>query len=88
VDPPESSASFVSTAIPYVNGPPHIGSAFEAVLADALARYNRARGRDVFFLSGTDDDGLKNVEAAEELGISVQSLVDDNADTSSLSKNL
>jgi methionyl-tRNA synthetase len=79
MDPPQGVTSFVSTAIPYVNAPPHIGFAFEVVLADAIARYRRARGRDVFFLSGTDDNSLKNVEAAEQRGIPVQTLVNENA---------
>ena len=71
---------YISTAIPYVNARPHIGFAFEAVLADAVARYHRARGRDVFFLTGTDDNSLKNVEAAEQLGVSTRELVEQNAE--------
>ena len=71
---------YLSTAIPYVNSTPHIGFAFEAVLSDALARYHRARGRDVFFLSGTDDNSLKNVEAAAKLGTTTEELVERNAE--------
>jgi methionyl-tRNA synthetase len=59
---------FISTSIPYVNGPPHVGFAWELVLADTLARYHRSRGRDVRFVTGTDDNSLKNVQAAERAG--------------------
>jgi methionyl-tRNA synthetase len=59
---------FISTSIPYVNGAPHVGFAWELVLADVLARYHRARGRRVFFLTGSDDNSLKNVRAAEADG--------------------
>ena len=70
---------FISTAIPYVNARPHIGFAFEIVVTDAVARYQRAGGREVFFLTGTDDNSLKNVHAARELGVPVAHLVDENA---------
>jgi methionyl-tRNA synthetase len=70
---------FISTAIPYVNARPHIGFAFEIVVTDAVARYQRARGREVFFLTGTDDNSLKNVHAAREIGVPVEHLVDQNA---------
>jgi methionyl-tRNA synthetase len=56
---------FVTSAIPYVNAEPHLGHALELVQSDALARYERARQRDVRFCSGTDDNSLKNVRAAE-----------------------
>jgi len=56
---------FISTAIPYVNADPHVGFAFEFVMTDAVARYKRLLGKDVFFISGTDDNALKNVQAAE-----------------------
>jgi methionyl-tRNA synthetase len=71
---------FISTAIPYVNARPHVGFAFEAVVADAIARYKRARGCDVYFLSGSDDNSLKNVAAAREQGLPVETLVRINAD--------
>jgi methionyl-tRNA synthetase len=70
---------FISTAIPYVNARPHIGFAFEIVLTDVVARYHRARGRDVFFLTGTDDNSLKNVQAAQKAGIPIEELVENNA---------
>ena len=75
-----TSFAFISTAIPYVNAQPHVGFAFEAVLADSIARYWRARGRDVVFLSGTDDNSLKNVAAARARGIPTQDLVRENGD--------
>ncbi len=57
---------FISTSIPYVNAAPHIGHAEEFVQADVVARHRRLKGADVFFLSGTDDNALKNVLKAEE----------------------
>lgn len=59
---------FISTAIPFVNSLPHLGFALELCIADALARHARARGREVWFVSGTDDHSLKNVLAAERAG--------------------
>src|SRR3989338_3267185 len=67
---------YLTTAIPYVNASPHIGFALEAVQADCLARFYRALGYDVFFATGTDENSLKNVQAAEAEGITVQKLVD------------
>jgi methionyl-tRNA synthetase len=67
---------FVSTAIPYVNAAPHLGFALEVILADAIARHARARGRDVYFVSGTDDHSLKNVRAAEEAGVSTAAFIE------------
>lgn len=80
MDPCSPERVYISTAIPYVNARPHIGFAFEAVVSDAVARYHRARGKDVFFVTGTDDNSLKNVEAAEQLGVSTRELVDENAE--------
>lgn len=70
---------YVTTAIPFVNARPHIGFALEAVLTDALARYQRQRGRDVRFLTGSDENSLKNVLAAEKEGIPTAELVARNA---------
>src|SRR5689334_4740305 len=67
---------YVTTAIPYVNGKPHIGFALETILTDSLARYHRLTGDDVWFLTGTDENALKNVQAAEREGISTRELVD------------
>jgi len=73
-----SKSAFISTAIPYVNARPHIGHAFEFVQTDAMARYLRLTGRDVFFLTGSDENSLKNVRAAQDEGISTQALCDRN----------
>jgi methionyl-tRNA synthetase len=70
---------YVTTAIPYVNARPHIGFAFEAILTDALARYHRQRGEDVRFLTGADENSLKNAQAAEKEGVSTAELVARNA---------
>lgn len=71
---------FVTTAIPYVNAKPHIGHALEYVQADAYVRSLRLRGEDVFFLTGTDDNALKNVRAAEEAGRSIEDYIAENAE--------
>lgn len=73
------SRFYVTTTIPYVNSRPHLGFALELVQADVLARRARQAGRDVRFLTGTDDNSLKNVLAAEAEGVPVQELVDRNA---------
>jgi methionyl-tRNA synthetase len=70
---------YITTAIPYVNSKPHLGFAQECVETDALARYHRLKGQDVRFLTGTDDNSLKNVQAAERQGLPVQELVNANA---------
>jgi methionyl-tRNA synthetase len=70
---------YLSTALPYVNYAPHAGFALEIIQADVVARYHRSLGEDVFFLTGTDENSLKNVQAAKKEGISVKKLVDRNA---------
>lgn len=70
---------YITTAIDYVNARPHIGHAFEKVLADALARYHKQKGDDVFFLTGTDENAQKNAQAAKELNIPVKKFVDENS---------
>jgi methionyl-tRNA synthetase len=67
---------YVTTAIPYVNARPHLGFALEIVQADVLARHRRLRGDRVRFLTGTDDNSLKNLQAAEAEGVPVAELVD------------
>lgn len=69
---------YITTAIPYVNAPPHIGHALEFVQTDILARYHRLRGDKTFLATGADENALKNVQAAEKEGISTQKLVDKN----------
>jgi methionyl-tRNA synthetase len=66
----------VMTAIPYVNGKPHIGHALELVEADVLARHRRQRGDEVRFQTGTDDNAMKNVQGAEAEGITPQAYVE------------
>lgn len=70
---------YVTTSIPYVNGDPHVGFALEAVQCDTLARYHRQIGDDTRFLSGTDENALTNVQAAEREGIGIRELVDRNS---------
>ncbi len=70
---------FVTTTIPYVNAPPHIGFALELVQADVTARYHRLVGRGVRFQTGTDENAFKNVLSAQARGIVVQRLVDENS---------
>jgi methionyl-tRNA synthetase len=64
-----SDPFYITTAISYPNGPPHIGHAYEAIAADAIARFQRARGRDVRFQTGTDEHGLKMAQAARAEGV-------------------
>ena len=71
---------YITTAIPYVNARPHIGFALELVQTDAFARYHRALGMDVRFLTGTDENALKNVQAAEAAGTSTREFVDRNSE--------
>ena len=70
---------YVTTAIDYVNAEPHIGHAFEKVIADALARYKKSKGDKVFFLTGVDENAQKNVQAAEAAGVAVKEFIDKNA---------
>jgi len=70
---------YITSAIPYVNAKPHIGHALEFVQADTIARYHKLLGDEVLYLCGSDENALKNVQAAEEEGIGVQELVDKNA---------
>ncbi len=69
---------YITTAIPYVNAAPHLGHILEYVQTDVIARYHRLLNKDVFFLTGTDENSLKNVQAAEKKGISVQELCNQN----------
>ena len=68
---------YITTSIPYTNAPPHIGFALEAVQADVLARYHRNLGEDVFFLTGTDEHGIKTLRVAREAGRDVKDFADE-----------
>jgi len=70
---------YISTAIAYTSGKPHIGNTYEIVLADAIARYKRLKGFDVYFQTGTDEHGEKIQLKAEEKGVTPQEFVDDVA---------
>lgn len=68
---------YITTAIHYPNGRPHIGHAYEMVAADAIARFQRQAGRDVLFQTGTDEHGLKMVQAARDRGVPVREFADE-----------
>jgi methionyl-tRNA synthetase len=70
---------YLTTSIAYVNGAPHIGYALELAQADAVARWRRAQGDEVYFLTGTDEHGAKIARAADAAGIAPQALADANA---------
>jgi len=70
---------YITTAIPYVNGAPHIGHAYEFVITDTIARYHRLNQDETLLLTGADENALKNVQAAEKLGITTQQLCDQNS---------
>ena len=72
---------YITTAITYTSGKPHIGNTYEIVLADAIARYRRQEGYDVFFQTGTDEHGQKIENKANEAGISPKEFVDDVSTT-------
>ncbi|MCR4779072.1 MAG: methionine--tRNA ligase, partial [Lachnospiraceae bacterium] len=72
---------YITTAIAYTSGKPHIGNTYEAVLADAIARYKREQGYDVFFQTGTDEHGQKIQEKAEAAGITPKQYVDNVSTT-------
>jgi methionyl-tRNA synthetase len=70
---------YITAAIPYVNAAPHLGHALEFVQCDAIARYHRLLGKKTTLLTGADENSLKNVAAAEKLGIPTQKLCDENS---------
>lgn len=70
---------YITTAIPYVNAAPHIGFALELVQTDCVARFYRMLGWDVYFATGSDENSLKNVQAAEDANVDVRKFVDRNA---------
>ncbi len=67
---------YMTTAIAYASGKPHIGNTYEIVLADAIARYHRQMGQDVFFMTGTDEHGIKIEQKAEAAGVTPKEYVD------------
>ncbi|MBR2376035.1 MAG: methionine--tRNA ligase [Clostridia bacterium] len=67
---------YITTAIAYTSGKPHIGNTYEAILADAIARFKRKQGYDVFFQTGTDEHGQKIQEKADAAGVTPQKFVD------------
>ncbi len=72
-----SEPFYITTAISYPNGRPHIGHAYEVIATDAIARFQRLRGRDVFFMTGTDEHGLKMAQTARDRGMTPQALADE-----------
>jgi methionyl-tRNA synthetase len=70
---------YITTAISYPNGKPHIGHAYELIATDALARFQRLDGKDVMFLTGTDEHGMKMVQTARKEGLTTRELADRNA---------
>ena len=68
---------YISTAIAYTSGKPHIGNTYEIVLADAIARFKRLQGYDVYFQTGTDEHGEKIELKAKEKGIEPKQFVDE-----------
>jgi methionyl-tRNA synthetase len=77
---PGKTPFYITTAITYPNGAPHIGHAYEYISADAMARFKRLDGFDVFFLTGTDEHGLKIAQTAEKEGITPKEFVDRQAE--------
>ena len=75
----ERNSYYITTAIAYPNGVPHIGHAYEAIATDTLARFQRLEGKDVFFLTGTDEHGLKMIQTAQAEGMTPFDLAARNA---------
>jgi methionyl-tRNA synthetase len=78
--PGQGKTFYLTTTIPYVNADPHIGFALEIVQADAIARYKKLLGYEVFFNTGTDEHGVKIYRKSQELKIDIQKYVDDGAE--------
>jgi methionyl-tRNA synthetase len=75
---PAGKPYYITTAIAYPNGAPHIGHAYEAIATDAIARFMRLDGRDVFFLTGTDEHGIKMLQTAVKENLTPRQLVERN----------
>ena len=69
---------YITTAISYPNGPPHIGHAYEAIATDTIARFMRLDGYDVYFLTGTDEHGQKIQQTAAKEGLTAKQLLERN----------
>ncbi|MEP3280559.1 MAG: methionine--tRNA ligase [Stappiaceae bacterium] len=74
-----SNRFYITTAISYPNGAPHIGHAYEAIATDSIARFMRLDGRDVYFLTGTDEHGQKMYQTAQKEGLTARELADRNS---------
>ncbi len=70
----EKPRFYITTAISYPNGAPHIGHAYEAIATDAIARFMRLDGHDVYFLTGTDEHGIKMLQTANRDGITPRAI--------------
>ena len=70
---------YITTAITYTSGKPHVGNTYESIFSDAIARFKRMQGYDVFFMTGTDEHGLKVEQKAAEKGVSCKQFVDEVA---------
>ncbi len=75
----DKNTFYITTAISYPNGAPHIGHAYEAIATDAIARFMRLSGKDVLFVTGTDEHGLKMEQTARGLGMETRALADKNS---------
>lgn len=69
---------YITTAIDYINAPPHLGHALEKVQTDAIARYQRLLNKEVYFLTGTDEHGIKIVRSSRDAGKNIENFVDEN----------
>ncbi|WP_309081949.1 methionine--tRNA ligase [Zhihengliuella sp.] len=76
----EQPPFYITTAISYPNGEPHIGHAYEVIATDAMARFKRLDGHDVFFMTGTDEHGQKMLQTAQRMGLSPRELAQRNSD--------
>src|SRR6476619_8027938 len=77
---PEKPRYYITTAIAYPNGPPHIGYGYEVITTDAIARFKRLDGYDVFFLTGTDEHGIKMLQSATKAGVTPKQWADRNVE--------
>lgn len=84
----KSKKFYITTSIPYTNAPPHLGHVFEFIQADTIARYRRSLGEEVYFLTGSDEHGLKTKRAAEALGKTAEEFADEMSQKFKDLKNL